>query len=63
MPSVAKLVKHETAGPFFVVIVLFVVRGGKPADVLLAVVSAISIDVVTLSSIPIQLVSVSQEAH
>ena len=46
-----------------VVIVVFVVRGGKPADVLLAVVSAISIDVVTLASIPIQLVSVSREAH
>ena len=51
-------------GPF-VVTVVFVVRGGKPADVLLAVVSAISIDVVTLAFafIPILLVSVSQEAH
>ena len=49
-------------GPF-VVIVVFVVCGGKPADVLLAVVSGISIHVVTLASIPIQLVSVSREAH
>ena len=49
-------------GPF-AVIVVFVVYGGKPADVLLAVASVISIDVVTLASIPIQLVSVSREAH
>ncbi len=49
-------------GPF-VVIAAFVVRLGKPADVLPAVISAISIDVVTLASITIQLVSVSREAH
>ena len=49
-------------GPF-VVIAAFVVRWGKPADVFPVVISAISIDVVTLASIPIQLVSVSREAH
>ena len=49
-------------GPF-VVIAVFVVHGGKPAGVLLAAVSVISIDVVTLASIPIELVSVSREAH
>ena len=43
----------------FVVIVVFVVRGGKPADVLLAVVSVIAIDMATLTSFPIILVSVS----
>ncbi len=48
---------------FYVVIVVFVLRGGKPADVLLVVVSGISIDMVTLASIPIILVSVSREAH
>ena len=49
-------------GPF-VVIVVSVVCGGKPADVLVAVISAISIHVVTLASFPIILVSVSREAH
>ena len=44
-------------GPF-VAIADFVVRGGKPADILLAVVGVISIHVVTLTSIPIRLVSV-----
>ena len=48
---------------FFVVIVVFVFLGGKPVDILLVVVSAISIDMVTLASIPIILVSVSREAH
>ncbi len=44
-------------------IVVFVLRGGKPVGVLLAIVSGISIDMVALASIPIILVSVSREAH
>ena len=44
-------------GPF-VAIADFVVRGGKPADILLPVIGVISIHVVTLTSIPIRLVSV-----